>query len=49
MSLAREQMMAKIKADTEEASLRREQALRKEKVDTEQALRKEKTCRGGHT
>jgi len=43
MSLAREQMMAKIKADTEEASLRREQALRQEKVDTEQALRKEKT------
>ena len=30
MSLAREQMMAKMKADTEEASLRREQALRKE-------------------
>ena len=41
--------MAKIKADTEEASLRKERALIKEKVDTEQALRKEKTCRGGHT
>jgi len=33
MSLAREQMMARIKADTEEASQRREQALRKEKTD----------------
>jgi len=30
MSLAREQMMAKMKADTEEANQKREQALRKE-------------------
>jgi len=40
MSLAREQMMAKIKADTEEASLRREQAVRKEKADADEATRK---------
>ena len=40
MSLAREQMMAKMKADTEEASQRREQALRKEKADADEATRK---------
>ena len=40
MSLAREQMMAKMKADTDETSQKREQALRKEKVDTEEATRK---------
>jgi len=46
MSLAREQMMAKMKADTEEASQKREQALRKEKADTEEAsLRRKQALR----
>jgi len=40
MSLAREQMMAKIKTDTEEDSQKREQALRKEKADADEATRK---------
>jgi len=40
LALAREQMMAKMKTDTEEASQRREQALRKEKAEADEASRK---------
>jgi len=40
LALAREQMMAKMKTDTNEASQRRELALRKEKAEADEATRK---------
>jgi len=40
LALAREQMLARMKAEAEEASQKREQALRKEKAEADEATRK---------